>query len=191
MPLKITTPFRWPAPLSRKPFNLLLWAIVRLNHQLTGVPIKALCHVTPDLFVGGKISRAGWERLTSWGVGTLINLRVERDDLKLGIRPHTYVWLPTIDGTPPTLEQLDIGVRAIAQSISEGRKVYVHCAAGVGRAPILAAAYLVTQGYSPEEALRIVRRGRPIAGPGRWQQARLREFAHRWQTAAEAVSAPA
>ncbi|MCZ7546214.1 MAG: hypothetical protein M5R40_23030 [Anaerolineae bacterium] len=99
---------------------MLMWSLARLNHTLTGIPIKPFCHVAPDLFVGGKISRAGWRRLETWGVSALVNMRVEFDDLSLGIRPDTYLWLPTIDGTPPTLEQLVEGVRVIQEAIAYG-----------------------------------------------------------------------
>ncbi len=187
--LVIATPFAWPFPFTRKPLNGLLWSIARANYNLTGVPIKLFCHITPHLFVGGKISRAGWERLEAWGVSVLVNLRVEFDDLELGIRPTTYLWLPTIDGTPPTLEQLAEGARAIQKAVAEGRKVYIHCAAGVGRAPTLAAAYLATTGLSPREALGLIRRHRPFVGPSRWQKLRLHEFVRRAQSATDAAPA--
>ncbi|MBN1284210.1 MAG: dual specificity protein phosphatase family protein [Anaerolineae bacterium] len=171
------TPYCWPKPLHHMPLNLVLWSIVRSNHVLTGVPIKSMTHITSHLFVGGKISRAGWERLESWGVSALVNLRVEFDDRALGIRPDVYLWLPTVDGTPPTLEQLDQAVRTIRRAVAEGRKVYIHCAAGVGRAPTTAAAYLVTTGMTVEEAVLYIRQRRPIAAPGKWQRRRLSEFA--------------
>jgi hypothetical protein len=176
------TPFTWPWPLYKRPFNGVLWNIARLNHVLTGVPIRRFCHIMPNLFVGGKISRAGWERLESWGVSVLINLRVEFDDLSLGIRPQTYMWLPTIDGTPPTLGQMLEGVRAIQRADADGHKVYVHCAAGVGRAPTLAAAYLVTTGLSPRQAIDFIQRRRPFIfiWQGRWQKRRVGQFADYW-----------
>ncbi len=171
------TPVVWPPTLYKKPFNTVLWLFIRYNALVHGTPIKPFCHITPGLFVGGKINRAGWKQLESWGVSVLINLRVEKDDLQLGIHPQQYLWIPTIDGTPPTLEQLTKAARVTQRAIAEGRKVYIHCAAGVGRAPTTAAAYLMSTGMGRDEAIRYIQQRRPIAEPGQWQRQRLTEFA--------------
>ena len=54
------------------------------------------------------------------------------------------------------------GVAFIEEVVAAGGKVYVHCAAGMGRAPTLAAAYLIRQGLEVAAALALIRRARPF-----------------------------
>jgi hypothetical protein len=178
------TPFAWKAPFYRTPLKYILWLFIRAHAITRGVPLRWVSEITPDLFVGGRINRAGWRRLESWDVSVLVNLRIEFDDRELGIAPHTYLWLPTIDGTPPTVEQLAEAAQVIGEAIAAGRKVYVHCAAGVGRAPTAAAAYLVSTGMSPAEAVDLIKQRRPIVQMSRWQRERLDAFARRYARSA-------
>jgi len=76
-----------------------------------------------------------------------------------------YLWVATTDDSPPTLKELADGVRFVAQQISKGRGVYIHCAAGVGRAPTMAAAYLISQGATAAAAWETIRAGRPFIRP--------------------------
>jgi protein-tyrosine phosphatase len=178
------TPFTWKTLFYRAPLKYALWFFVRAHAITRGVPLRWVSEITPNLFVGGRISRAGWRRLESWDVSVLVNLRIEFDDRELGIAPHTYLWLPTIDGTPPTVEQLAEAARVIGEAIAAGRKVYVHCTAGVGRAPTTAAAYLVSTGMSPAEAVAFIQQHRPIVQLSRWQFERLEAFALRYARSA-------
>jgi rhodanese-related sulfurtransferase len=177
-------PFAWSGLFYRTPLKYILWFFIRAHTIARGVPLRWVSEITPHLFVGGRISRAGWRRLETWGVSVLVNLRVELDDRELGIAPHTYLWLPTIDGTPPTVEQLAEAAQVIGEAIAAGRKVYVHCTAGVGRAPTAAAAYLVSTGLSPVEAVDFLKQHRPIVQMSRWQRERLDAFASRYARSA-------
>ena len=148
--------------------------IVRLS---TGAPPERYSRITPKLHVGGQYSAAGWRRLQQRGVTAVVNLRDEFDDAEAGIAPARYLFLPTVDDTPPTIAQLCQGVRFIHQEISGGGEVYVHCMLGVGRSVTMVAAYLVATGKTPAEAWRIIRRRRPFIQPTTGQEARLVEFA--------------
>ncbi|MBZ0307209.1 MAG: dual specificity protein phosphatase family protein, partial [Anaerolineae bacterium] len=55
--------------------------------------------------------------------------------------------------------------------------VYIHCAAGVGRAPLVAAAYLVSQGMSVDQARTFLRERRPFINQSESQKQRLIQFA--------------
>jgi protein-tyrosine phosphatase len=70
------------------------------------------------------------------------------------------------------------------QVIQNGGRVYVHCAGGVGRAPTMAAAYLVSTGLATEEAWALIRRKRPFIKPTEAQRAALEQFARESGTAA-------
>jgi dual specificity MAP kinase phosphatase len=127
--------------------------------------------------VGGQYTLAGWRRLQMRGVTAVVNLRDEFDDAEAGIAPEHYLYLPTVDDTPPTIAQLCQGVRFIHQQIDAGGQVYVHCMLGVGRSVTMVAAYLVATGMTPVGALRTIRRRRPFIQPTVGQEARLVEFA--------------
>ncbi|MCX7682929.1 MAG: dual specificity protein phosphatase family protein [Anaerolineae bacterium] len=139
-----------------------LWAADHLVRIVTGAPIRSVSQITPHLHVGGQYRRRGWKRLAARGITAVVNLRSEFDDNDAGIAPPRYLHLPTPDDTPPTLEQLEEGVAFIAAEIARGGGVYVHCGAGVGRAPTLAAAYLVSTGMTPAEAWATIRARRPF-----------------------------
>ena len=60
-------------------------------------------------------------------------------------------------------------VAALADLQSRGHRTYVHCTAGLGRAPLTVLSYLVwIEGWPPEEAIGLIHRGRPGAMPA-WE----------------------
>lgn len=153
------------------------WLLTQVTQRIFGVPVLRHCRVTPQLYVGGRIGARGWQRLHDAGVDAILNLRAERPVESRGVTPSAYLSLPTPDDYAPTLEQLEQGCAFIADAIRQGRGVYVHCTSGVGRAATMAAAYLVTTGVKPAEALAAIRRARPFINPTRAQLEQLKRFA--------------
>jgi protein-tyrosine phosphatase len=133
--------------------------------------------VKPGLHISGQHRRHGLPLLQKRGIVAVVNMRVEFDDMEAGIAPELYLHVKTIDNTPPTLDQLREGAEFIQKVLANGAGVYIHCAAGVGRAPTMAAAYLVLTGSTPEEAWSAIRHVRPFICPTRGQIARIEEFA--------------
>lgn len=89
-----------------------------------------------------------------------VSLEYERTDQPFGV--DFYVWIPVKNHTAPTPEQLEFGVAVLEKLVAMRKKVYVHCKNGHGRAPTLAAAYLMkTKGMSPEEAEALIKSKRP------------------------------
>ncbi len=154
-----------------------LWAADHIVRIVTGAPIRSLSQVTPQLHVGGQYRRRGWPRLAARGITAVVNLRVEFDDNDAGIAPPHYLYLPTIDDDAPTLEQLREGVVFMKEEIARGGGVYVHCGAGVGRAPMMAAAYLVSTGLTPDQAWASIRAVRPFIRLKPVQVAQVERFA--------------
>ena len=148
--------------------------IVRLS---TGAPPAKFSRITSHLHLGGQFTASGWRRLQQRGVTAVVNMRDEFDDAEAGIAPDRYLFLPTVDDTPPTIAQLCQGVRFIRQEVEAGGEVYVHCMLGVGRSVTMVAAYLVAGGMTPSAAWRAIRRRRPFIQPTVGQEARLVEFA--------------
>jgi hypothetical protein len=144
---------------------------------LLGVPVLRLGRVTESLFIGAQHSRLGLRWLARQKIHHVVSLREEYDDAAHGLAPAGYCHLAVTDGTAPTLEQLRQGVAFIRMAITAGGRVYIHCKAGVGRAPTLAIAYLLAEGLSLSEAMERVRTARPFICPEPGQLARLEEFA--------------
>lgn len=145
--------------------STLLWVAEKISRRLRGVSPAATSHVYPGLYVGGQQTRHGLSRVRERGIDAVVNMREESDDAERGVAPEHYLWLPTTDDAPPRLEDLERGVAFIEQHRAADRGVYVHCASGVGRAPTMAAAYLVSQGMTPEEAWTAIERARPFIRP--------------------------
>lgn len=133
--------------------------------------------VTPQLWVGGELGPRDWDALQAQGVSVVVNLQHEQQDIfSTREKIDGYLWLPSPDGMAPSLEQLTQGVSFIRACVRSGQKVFVHCKAGQGRAPLLCACYLIADGLAPLEAIKKVREARPRTLLTADQSARLREF---------------
>ncbi len=156
-----------------------LWLVEKVARLQHGMSPAQTSRVTDHLWVGGQHYVRGLGRMQSCGIGATLNLREEADDTKKGVAFQRHLWLPTPDDGAPTVEQLEQGVTFIKDAVAEGLEVYIHCAQGVGRAPTMAAAYLVSQGKTPDEAMNLIRKVRPFITPTPIQLKRLSEWEHR------------
>lgn len=143
---------------------------------LTGAPMIRYSQVTPQIIVAGQYQKRGWKVLQTRGVTASVNMRSEFDDVVAGIAPVRHLRLEVEDNTPPTIDQLRRGVAFIKGEIEQGGKVYIHCAAGIGRAPTMAAAYLVSTGLSPAQAWKQIKRVRPFIRPTPGQEEQINEL---------------
>ena len=154
-----------------------VWAWNRVYLWVMGRPALRYSAITPQLYVGGQMNARGWRWLAARGLTADLNLRDEFDDAAHGIAPAAYLWLPILDDHAPPLEQLHAGADFIRRNIERGGKVYVHCAGGVGRAPTMAAAYLISTGLSVDQAWALIRKTRPFVTPTPPQLAILEQLA--------------
>lgn len=99
------------------------------------------------------------EVLKKEGITADISLEDIRLDHPFGV--EAYLWLPTRDNTPPSPDQLRLGVQTLVKLVRQGRKVYVHCKNGHGRTSTLLAAYFISNGKSLDEAIDLIKKGRP------------------------------
>lgn len=154
----------------------LIWVYGRGLPKLTGVPLLGFSQVTPQLYVGPQYGLAGKQKLERQGIHNDVNMRIEFDDAEQGLALQNYCHLPTVDDDAPTMEQLQEGVRFIREAITAGEKVYIHCAGGIGRAPTMAAAYLISEGMRLQDAVAKIKAVRPFISITPIQMAQLERF---------------
>jgi protein-tyrosine phosphatase len=122
--------------------------------------------ITERVALGGGIWNArNMEELAQAGVTHVLNMQVEFDDRPLaepyGIR---VLWNPTDDdflAKPPEL--LKRGVDFAMEALDEPEtRLYVHCAAGVHRAPMMTLAVLCAMEWEMEAAMVLIETRRPV-----------------------------
>ncbi len=114
------------------------------------------------------------ELLLKDGISADISLEEDRVDAPFGV--DFYIWIPVKDHAAPTPNQLEFGVSVLEKIVAMGKKVYVHCKNGHGRAPTLVAAYLIKNGKSFEEAIALIKSKRPSVHFGEAQKKALQDF---------------
>ena len=122
--------------------------------------------VTERIALGGGIWNArNMGELAQAGVTHVLNMQVEFDDRPLaeplGIR---VLWNPTDDDflpKPPELLKRGVDFALAALDEPEAR-VYIHCAAGVHRAPMMTLAVLCKLDWDIEQAMVLIETRRPV-----------------------------
>ena len=122
--------------------------------------------VTDQIALGGGIwNDENMEELVRRGVTHIINMQIEFDDRPLA-EPYPVKVLnnPTDDDfmpKPPALFQA--GVEFALEALDNPKsKVYIHCAAGVHRAPMMTLAILCSLSWKLADALRLIEARRPV-----------------------------
>jgi len=122
--------------------------------------------VTDQLAVGGGIwNEAKMIAVSRAGVTHIINMQIEFDDRPLAEPYGIEVFWNAIDDDfqPKGPEVFTEGVEFALRAMEDPRnKVFVHCAAGVHRAPMMALAILRVMGWSLEEARSSIETLRPV-----------------------------
>lgn len=120
--------------------------------------------ITHQLFIGTTPLKPDYPVLREMGVSLVINMRFERPPYPNSKAPMIkLLWLPTFDSTimPIPFFALRRGVRAALNAFRKDEKVYTHCAKGVHRGVAMGAAILISLGYPPGRAMRLIKERRP------------------------------
>lgn len=116
--------------------------------------------VTDQIALGGGIwNDDNMAELVKLGVTHIIDMQIEFDDRPLAA-PYAVnvLFNPTDDDfqlKPPQLFQAGVEF-ALAALEEEQGKVYIHCAAGVHRAPMMTLAILRVLGWSLKDAVNLI-----------------------------------
>jgi len=152
-------------------------ALDYMYRKFTGIPIIRYSKITPDLFLGGQYGMKAAHVFEVNGITAIVNMRLHTIHTGTNVFPHVKVCnIPTVDWTPPLMEDLKKGVAFIAEEIKNGGKVYIHCKYGKGRGPSMIIAYLISTGMVFKDALDLVQKVRPFAQPNKVQVDRLLEY---------------
>ena len=133
--------------------------------------------ILPNLFIGSHPrSIEDIERLRrEAGITAVLNIHTD-DDMRavnldfLPLEAHYKTCPIVLRRTPMIEEQVELrdklwsAIRALSELLAEGHTVYLHCTAGIGRAPTVAIGYLHTcLGWELDEAIAHVKERRQCA----------------------------
>jgi protein-tyrosine phosphatase len=144
--------------------------------------------VTERVAVGGGIwVQARMHEVARAGVTHVINMQMEFDDTELGEEAGVRVlWNPIDDDFEPKHPKIfERGVRFALEAFKDPKaKVFIHCAAGVHRAPMMALALLCVQGQELAEAMQLICMKRDVADFAGVYVRSVEEFLKVWQQTA-------
>ncbi len=123
--------------------------------------------VTDRIAVGGGIWNAdNMAAVSRAGITHIIDMQIEFDDTPLA-GPHgiAVCWNPVDDDFEPKAPEVfargvGFGLGALEEN---GAKLFIHCAAGVHRAPMMTLALLGVMGWTVEDAVDLIETRRPAA----------------------------
>ena len=122
--------------------------------------------VTGRIAVGGGIWTAeNMIQAARAGVTHIIDMQIEFDDTPLAVQHGIRVlWNPIDDDfQPKSTDVFQRGVDFALEALDEeGTKLFVHCAAGVHRAPMMTLAILCSLGWEVADALQLIESRRPV-----------------------------
>ena len=122
--------------------------------------------VTSRIAVGGGIWNAeNMTQVARAGVTHVIDMQIEFDDTPLA-EPHgiSVLWNPIDDDfQPKSPDVFQRGVDFALEALDEAEtKVFIHCAAGIHRAPMMTLAILCSLGWKVGDALQLIEARRPV-----------------------------
>jgi protein-tyrosine phosphatase len=122
--------------------------------------------VTGRIAVGGGIwTPENMAQVARAGVTHILDMQIEFDDTALAA-PHgiTVLWNPIDDDfRPKPPEVFERGVEFALEALDEeGSRLFVHCAAGVHRAPMMTLAILCSLSWNLVDAVRLIETRRPV-----------------------------
>jgi protein-tyrosine phosphatase len=131
-----------------------------------GTFIMDMSWVTGRIAVGGGIWTAeNMAQVARAGITHVLDMQIEFDDTPLAA-PHgiAVLWNPIDDDfQPKSADVFQRGVDFALEALDEeGTKIFIHCAAGVHRAPMMTLAILCSLGWTLADALQLIEARPPV-----------------------------
>ncbi len=123
--------------------------------------------ITDQIALGGGIwDEERMDKLARLGVTHIIDMQIEFDDTPLA-EPYgiTVLWNAVDDDfqpKPPGIFQRGVEFALKALNSDGTGRLFIHCAAGVHRAPMMTLALLRVLGYSLDDAMMLIEDRRPV-----------------------------
>ncbi|MHB2017926.1 MAG: dual specificity protein phosphatase family protein [Candidatus Xenobia bacterium] len=139
--------------------------------------------ITDQLYHGTHPFAADYRVLKDLGIELIINMQARAGPHAEPAEPITNLWLRTHDNpiTRIPIYVLAQGALVARTVMDRGGKVFVHCRQGRHRSSAMVGAILVSLGYTPEDAVKTIKAGRPRANPGQWYiRERIDRFGRVW-----------
>lgn len=112
------------------------------------------------------------EFLKNAGIDIIINL----EEYERTYDEFRVKHIPIGDFKAPKLSDIEEFVEFVHNNVLKGKRVLVHCFAGMGRTNTMLASYLIFLGTEPDRALELIRARRPYHAVNEEQIEALREY---------------
>jgi protein-tyrosine phosphatase len=152
------------------------------------IPRMDMTWITGRIAVGGGIwSDPHMREVSAAGITHIIDMQVEFDDTPLAEPYGIEVFWNRVDDDfqpkPPEVFQPAVEF-ALAALDQPDTKVFIHCAAGVHRAPMMTLALLRVLGWSLDEARMMIESRRPVVDFAEVYVRSVERFIKTWEPAA-------
>lgn len=151
------------------------FAFFRLSDEVLGLPLRSNCEIDDFLWVGAQPRLLGNFVLRKILRRTCISL-LRGDQSKRSPWKSEVKLVPITEFVEIPQAELISAVETLEQLSQAGKKAFVHCREGVGRAPSVAVAFLIYKGLPLGEALDKVMTGRRGTRINPLQMASLARF---------------
>jgi protein-tyrosine phosphatase len=151
---------------------LLIFCITKYDHYCKNKKLENLptldtrngCMVYPNIYLGNAKFASDIDLLKSLGITHIINAAIETPNY---FTEFKYLHLEMYDGPQENAKRyFQTSKQFIDDALHNNGKVLIHCWAGISRSTTILTYYLMkTLNISLEEALKIIRKCRPIANP--------------------------
>jgi protein-tyrosine phosphatase len=122
--------------------------------------------ITDRIAVGGGIwSPENMQAVARAGITHIVDMQIECDDTPLAQAHGIQVlWNPIDDDfqpKPPEIFRKGVAFSLDALDVDDS-KLFIHCAAGIHRAPMMALAVLCSLGWKLDDAIQLIETRRPV-----------------------------
>ena len=134
--------------------------------------------IVPGLWLGDANDAKNGPELRRRGITHVLTVMSDCETPAVG--PTGTWWCATIDDHPQAniTKLLPSATQFVHESLLAGKRILVHCAAGISRSATVVAATLIRFGkYNVADALQRIRRARPFINPNPGFMTQLHQFA--------------